>query len=371
MNLLSSKKIVIKIGSSLLINHKNEINIKWVKGLVDDITFLLKKKIEVIIVTSGAIALGCKYLNLSKKNLKLNEFQAVASIGQIELMNLFKSAFSKKKIKIGQILLTLDDTENRRRSLNAKETIANILKIKAIPIVNENDTTATSEIRYGDNDRLSARVSQICNADTLIMFSDIDGLYTENPNTNKKAKFIEIVKSIDETIKKYASSSINEYGTGGMITKLEAGKICMATGCNMIIAKGTVQNPVKKLIKEKKYTWFVPQTNKINAKKKWILSSIKNNGSIIVDKGALNALLQGKSLLSVGIKQVQGLFSRGDTIDILDENKNKVGLGVVSYSNNEIDKIKGAKSDQIQNILGYSSRGEVIHIDNLVLNKNE
>ena len=212
MEILNSKKIVIKIGSSILINESGNLKTNWVDKLIEDVFYLIKKKIQIIIVTSGAIALGCKFLKKNKKKLKLNEFQAVAAVGQIELMNLFKKSFLKKKIKIGQILLTLDDTENRRRSLNAKDTIFNLLKMNIVPIVNENDTTATSEIRYGDNDRLAARVAQISNADTLIMLSDIEGLYTSNPNKNKNAELIQKVTTIDSSIEKIATKSTSDYG---------------------------------------------------------------------------------------------------------------------------------------------------------------
>ena len=370
MEILNSKKIVIKIGSSILINEIGNLKTNWVDKLIEDVFFLIQKKIQVIIVTSGAIALGCKFLKKNKKKLKLNEFQAVAAVGQIELMNLFKKSFLKKKVKIGQILLTLDDTENRRRSLNAKDTIFNLLKMNIVPIVNENDTTATSEIRYGDNDRLAARVAQISNADTLIMLSDIEGLYSSNPNKNKNAELIEKVSVIDSAIEKIATKSTSDYGSGGMITKIEAAKICINSGCNMIIASGKINHPIKNIIKKKKYTWFVPQINSFNAKQKWILGTIKTKGSLEIDSGAANALLNGKSLLPVGIVNVIGSFQRGDTVTILNLDKKKLGVGVTSYSSEDIQKIKGLKSQQINAILGYSSRGEVIHIDNLVKEKN-
>ncbi len=368
MILNQSKRIVIKIGSSLLIK-KNKINTTWVNKLSEDIFKLSKNKIEIIIVTSGAIAMGCKYLKISRKNLKLKEYQAVSAVGQIELINLFKKYLSKKKIKIGQILLTLEDTENRRRALNAKDTIENIFKLKGIPIVNENDTTATNEIRYGDNDRLAARVAQITSSDTLVMLSDIDGLYNQDPKKFKDAQHIKEVKTITDKILKSASKSVTDYGSGGMITKIDAAKICMASGCRMILTKGSENNPISKLEKNKSCTVFIPNTNRFNAKKKWILNSIKNKGSIIVDDGAENALSNEKSLLSVGIIDVKGKFDRGDTVSILNKSNNKIGVGVTSYSSDEISKIKGIKSDNIKDKLGYISRGEVIHIDNMVLIK--
>tara|TARA_B100000963_G_scaffold313346_1_gene291234 strand:- start:11359 stop:12465 length:1107 start_codon:yes stop_codon:yes gene_type:complete len=368
MILNKSKRIVIKIGSSLLIKNNN-INTTWVNKLSEDISKLSKKKIDIIIVTSGAIALGCKYLKINRKNLKLKEYQAVSAIGQIELINLFKKSLSKKKIKIAQILLTLEDTESRRRALNAKDTIENIFKLKGIPIVNENDTTATNEIRYGDNDRLAARVAQITSSDTLIMLSDIDGLYTKDPKKFKNVKHIKEVRSITDKILKSASKSVTDYGSGGMITKIDAAQICMSSGCRMILTKGFINNPISKLEKGGECTVFIPNTNRYNAKKKWILSSIKNKGSIIVDNGAVDAVSRGKSLLPVGIIDVKGKFERGDTVSIANTLNNKIGVGVTSYSSDEILKIKGIKSGNIKNKLGYISRGEVIHIDNMVLVK--
>jgi len=369
MNILNSKLLIIKIGSSTLVDKTENFKKDWINKLIDDVHFLIKKKIKVIIVTSGAIALGCKLLKKNKRKLKLKEHQAIAAVGQIELMNLFKKSFLRKKIKIAQILLTLEDTENRRRSLNAKDTISNLFEMNIVPIVNENDTTATSEIRYGDNDRLAARVAQIINADTLIMLSDIDGLYSKNPNQFKDSVYIKKVTEINESIKKIATKSISDYGTGGMITKIEAAKICMDAGCNMLIGSGTKNNPIQKMIKNKKFTWFVPKINSHNAKKRWIMGTIKTKGSIFVDQGAARAIINGKSLLPVGIIDTSGTFQRGDTVSIFSDHKKKLGTGVTSYSNNDIKKIKGLKSDQINKILGYSSRGEVIHIDNLVREK--
>ena len=371
LNILNAKLIVIKIGSSLLFTSNKTLRLKWVQSLVDDISLLLRQNLKIVIVTSGAIALGCKKLKINKKNLKLNEYQAVAALGQIELMNIFKNAFSKKRINVAQILLTLDDTENRRRSLNAKDTIRTLHKINILPIVNENDTTATSEIRYGDNDRLAARVAQITEADTLIMLSDIDGLFTKNPKKYKDAKIINKITKIDKKITDSATKSLSDYGSGGMITKIEAAKICMNTGCNMIISNGLKNNPIKRINKFKKFTWFVPKTTKVNSKKKWILSSINTKGAIIVDDGARKALLSGKSLLPVGIVNFRGFFQRGDTIQVLSKNFKNIAICVSAYSSEDISQIKGLKSEQIKNVLGYSSRGEVIHANNMVISENE
>ena len=239
------KKIVIKIGSSILVDKKGKPKNIWLKEFAKDIKNLIRKKKQIVIVSSGAIAIGCEYLGIKKKDLKVDKSQAIASIGQIELMDFYKKIFNKQKIKISQILLTLDDTEQRRRSINAKRTIDNLLTMGVIPIVNENDTTATTEIKYGDNDRLAARVSQIISADCLILLSDVNGLYTTNPKKNKQTKLIKTVKDIDENIKKYATKKENFYGSGGMKTKIEAAQICQLSGSYMIIANGNPLNPIK------------------------------------------------------------------------------------------------------------------------------
>ena len=361
-----SKKIVIKIGSSILVDKKGKPKKTWLNELVQDIKTLINKKKQVVIVSSGAIALGCEYLGINKKGLKVDKSQAVASIGQIELMNFFKKAFNKRKIKISQILLTLDDTEQRRRSLNARRTIDNLLKMGILPIVNENDTTATTEIKYGDNDRLASRVSQIIGADCLILLSDVDGLYTNNPKKNIKAKLIKTVDEIDENIKKYATKAENFYGSGGMKTKIEAAKICQFSGCYMAIANGNYKNPIKKIIENQKCTWFLPKISKLDARKKWIIGSIAPKGTVVIDNGAVSAIKNGKSLLPAGVKKVNGNFEKGDHILIKDLNNTECARGLASFSSIEIEKIKGLHSSKIKNILGYSSREEIIHKDDLV-----
>jgi len=360
------KKIVIKIGSSILVDEKGMPKKTWLKEFAKDIKFLIKKKKQIVIVSSGAIALGCKYLEINKKNLKIDKSQAVASIGQIELMNFYKKIFDKSKIKISQILLTLDDTEQRRRSINAKRTIDNLLAMGIIPIVNENDTTATTEIKYGDNDRLASRVSQIISADCLILLSDVDGLYTENPKKNKKAKLIKTVKEIDENIKRYAAKTGNLYGSGGMKTKIEAAKICQLAGCYMAIANGNYINPIKKIIENHKCTWFLPKISKLDARKQWIIGSVAPKGEVVIDYGAVNAIRNRKSLLPAGVKKINGTFEKGDHILVKDQNNVECARGLASFSSIEIEKIKGSHSREIKKILGYSSREEIIHKDDLV-----
>ena len=298
MYLKKSKTIVIKIGSSIIIDKNKKIRNKWLTEFAKDIKDLLKQKKNVILVSSGAIALGCKKLNLNKKNLKIDKSQAVASIGQIELMNLFNKIFSSKKINLSQILLTLEDTEQRRRAINAKRTFENLFELGFVPVVNENDSIATTEIKYGDNDRLASRVAQISGADCLILLSDVDGLYTQNPKLFKNSKLIKEIKNIDLDIEKIATKSISEHGTGGMKTKIEAAKICQLSGCMMVIANGLLERPIKKIIEKNKCTWFLPKVSKLDARKKWIISSVSPKGELIIDDGAINALKKGKSLIS-------------------------------------------------------------------------
>ena len=268
MYLNNSKIIVIKIGSSLLINNEKKIRNKWLFEFSRDIKNLLNKNKKIIIVSSGAIAMGCKKLNLSKKNLKLEKSQAIASVGQIELMNLFNKNFLKNKINISQILLTLEDTEQRRRALNAKRTFENLFELGFVPIVNENDSTATTEIKYGDNDRLASRVAQISGADVLVLLSDVDGLYTSNPKLNKNVELIKEIKNIDKNIENIATKSIGEHGTGGMKTKIDAAKVCQLSGCKMVIANGLPLRPIREIINENNCTWFLPKISKLDARKK-------------------------------------------------------------------------------------------------------
>ena len=355
----NSKKIVIKLGSSTVIDEKGKFKKIWVNSLIKDIK-KFKKNRNIVIVSSGAIALGQSRLKIKRK-VKLEMSQAIASIGQIHLAEEFQKIFKKNNFKVGQILISPDDTEQRKRALNVRRTFDNLFKLKAIPIVNENDTTATSEIKYGDNDRLAARVAQIIGADTLIIFSDVDGLYNKN-----KKELIREVKNLNDNIYKLADTKINNYGSGGMITKLEAAKICMNSGCYMFIANGSVKNPINKMIKEKKFTKFVPKISTLAARKKWIVSSLSSTGSICIDKGAANALKNGKSLLAAGIKSISGGFNKGENVLIVDEEKNKLARGLASFSSIEIEKIKGRQSNEIEKILGYSSKTEVIHKDDMV-----
>jgi len=358
--------IVVKIGSSLLIDDKMKIRKKWLCEFVKDIKDLKKQNKKIIIVSSGAIALGCKKLQLDKKKIKLDKSQAVASIGQIELINLFKKSFNEKKINLSQILLTLEDTEQRRRAINAKRTINNLFELDFIPIVNENDSIATSEIKYGDNDRLASRVAQISGADCLILLSDVDGLFTKNPKIHSDGVLIKKIRHIDKKIEDIADKSTNIYGSGGMRTKIDAAKICQLSGCSMAIANGVSMRPIKKIIDKNNCTWFLTKISKLDARKKWIISSVAPKGEIIIDDGAVSALKKGKSLLAAGIKKVVGEFNKGDHIKILDKNMNEKARGLSSFNSNEISIIMGNHSNKIENLLGYVAKSEVVHKDDMV-----
>ncbi len=366
MSLKNSKKIVIKIGSSLLVDENKKIRKKWLLSFAKDIYKLKIENKKIIIVSSGAIALGCIKMNYNKKNLKLDKSQALASIGQIELMNLFSNTFSKYKLNISQILITLEDTEERRRSLNAKRTFENLFNLDFIPIVNENDTIATSEIKYGDNDRLASRVAQITNADTLILLSDVDGLYTKNPKSYQDAKLIKKVENFDKDLRNINFKGINEFGSGGMNTKIEAAKICQLSGCNMIIANGLYLNPITKIKKQNNCTLFVSKISKLDARKKWIIGSVSPKGQLIIDEGAKKALKNGKSLLAAGIKKISGKFNKGDHVKILDKSNKEFARGLCSFSSNEVEKILGHHSREIEKILGYTAKSEVVHKDDMV-----
>ncbi len=355
----NSKKIVLKLGSSTVVDKKGKFKKKWVTSLIKEIKKYGKGK-SFVIVSSGAIALGQKYLRIKKKKIKLEMSQAIAAIGQIHLAGEFQKLFEKFKVKSGQILISPDDTEQRKRALNVRSTFDNLFKLKAIPIVNENDTTATSEIKYGDNDRLAARVAQIIGADTLIILSDVNGLY------DKSKKIVKKVNRIDEKIYSLMENTKNLYGSGGISTKLDAAKICMNSGCHMFIANGKKNNPLNNMIKNRIYTHFMPKISRLDARKKWIISSLSSSGIIYIDQGAAQALSNGKSLLAAGITKIIGSFDKGENVLIMDENENQLARGLASFNSKEIEKIKGKQSKEIERILGYLSKSEIIHKDDMV-----
>jgi glutamate 5-kinase len=355
----NSKKIVIKLGSSTVVDNKGKFKKKWVTSLIKDIKKYGRKK-NIVIVSSGAIALGQKYLRLRKKKIKLEMSQAIAAVGQIHLAGEFQKLFDKFSVKTGQILISPDDTEQRKRALNVRNTFENLFKLKAIPIVNENDTTATSEIKYGDNDRLAARVAQIIGADTLIILSDVDGLY------DKSKKIVKTVNMVDEKIYSLIDKRKNSYGSGGISTKLDAAKICINSGCHMFIANGKKESPLTNLLKNKIFTHFIPKISSLDARKKWIISSLSSSGKIYVDDGAVKALSHGKSLLAAGVTKIKGSFDKGENVLIVDKNENQLARGLSSFNSLEIEKIKGKQSNEIEKVLGYLGKSEIIHKDDMV-----
>jgi glutamate 5-kinase len=358
----ASNIIVLKLGSSTVVDRRGKFKKKWVTSLIKDIQKYGKNK-KFVIVSSGAIALGQKYLKINKKKIKLDMSQAIAAVGQIHLASEFQKLFEKYKIKTGQILISPDDTEQRRRALNVRRTFDNLFKLNAIPIVNENDTTATAEIKYGDNDRLAARVAQIIGADTLIILSDVDGLY----DLSNKKKIIKTVNIIDEKINSLIDNKKNNYGSGGISTKLDAAQICMNSGCHMLLANGNKDYPIKNIVKNKIYTHFTPKISSLDAKKKWIIGSLRASGKVFIDQGAARALYNGKSLLAAGVTKINGSFNKGENVLIVDHNEKHLARGLASFNSSEINKIKGKQSKEIEKILGYLSKSEIIHKDDMVM----
>jgi|TARA_B100001750_G_scaffold237048_1_gene241669 glutamate 5-kinase len=369
-SLVNSRRIVIKIGSSLIVGESSRrLRSRWLASLSRDISRLRKMGKEIVLVSSGAIALGRDFLSLSKKRLRLDEKQAAAAIGQSRLVNAYQSSLKKFKINIAQVLLTLEDTEKRRRYLNARETIETLIRLSVVPLINENDTVATEEIRFGDNDRLAARVAQMIAADTLVMLSDVEGLYTADPNKDKMARKIDKVYQITPKIYKMAKNTHSDFGSGGMITKIEAAKIALSAGCRMVILFGNKLSPLESIIRSKanEGSWFFPSSDPISSHKKWIAGAINISGKVIIDDGARKALEKGTSLLSVGVLNVRGNFNRGDVINIVSKSGKKLGRGISAFSSKDLNLIKGYKSHDIERILGYRGREEVIHRDYLTL----
>lgn len=368
--LKDKKRIVVKVGSALLVDVKTgKVHRKWLESLVDDIAQLKKAGHEVILVSSGAVAVGRRYLDLPVGPLKLEEKQAAASSGMIHLAYAYQATCEHHGMSVAQILLTLDDSENRRRYLNARNTMETLLKLGAIPLINENDSVATDEIRMGDNDRLGARVAAMTSADLLVLLSDIDGMYTADPKADPAATFLNEIAEITPEIEAMAGSAGTHDGTGGMVTKLAAAKIALGAGCSMVITNGHTLHPLKSLKEGGKATWFRAQGTPRSARKGWIVGSLKAVGAIIVDEGAVAALNSGKSLLPIGVKAVEGKFDRGDAVSIKTPDGIEIGKGLVAYSAADAHLIQGRKSDEIETRLGYRGRSEMIHRDDLVLHQ--
>ncbi|MEI9414280.1 glutamate 5-kinase [Mesorhizobium sp. Cs1321R2N1] len=361
------RRITVKIGSALLVDRASGLKRDWLDSLADDIAVLANGGAEILVVSSGAIALGRTILGLGKRALKLEESQAAAAVGQIALAGAWSDALGKGALKSGQILLTLGDTEERRRYLNARATISTLLKMKAVPVINENDTVATSEIRYGDNDRLAARVATMMGADLLVLLSDIDGLYTAPPARDPQAKFIPVVDRITPDIEAMAGAAASELSRGGMRTKLDAGKIATAAGTAMIITSGTRLSPLMAIERGERATFFKPSTNPVKGYKTWIAGQLEPAGRLTVDAGAIGALISGKSLLPAGVKLVSGNFSRGDTVAILSPEGREIARGLVAYDAADAVRIAGLKTAEIETVLGYEARSAMIHRDDLVV----
>lgn len=363
----SYRRVVIKIGSALLVDRKAGLKKGWLDAMCADIAKLKAKGVDVLVVSSGAIALGRSVLDLPSGALKLEESQAAAAVGQIALARDWSESLSRDKIVAGQILLTLGDTEERRRYLNARATINQLLKIGAVPIINENDTVATSEIRYGDNDRLAARVATMTGADLLILLSDIDGLYTAPPHLDPEARFLETIAEITPEIEAMAGGAASELSRGGMRTKIDAGKIATTSGCAMIIASGKTDGPLSAIENGARSSWFAPSGTPVTARKTWIAGQLQPAGELHVDDGAVTALGAGKSLLPAGVRKVVGLFSRGDTVAIVAPNGREIARGLAGYDADEARQITGRKSAEIEAILGYAGRAAMIHRDDMVM----
>lgn len=363
----TARRIIVKIGSSLLVDEASgHIRRAWLETLCDDVARCRARGQEVILVSSGAVGVGRRHLGLTPP-LRLEEKQAAAATGQIRLAHAYQEALARHSTTVAQVLLTLDDSENRRRYLNARNTLDTLLKLGAVPLINENDTVATTEIRFGDNDRLAARVAQMISADALVLFSDIDGLYTADPRKDPSARFLPEVNDITPEIEAMAGDPGSRYGSGGMVTKLVAAKICLSAGCRMAITRGEPMHPLTNIEQGARCTWFLPNAEPRTARKQWIFGSMNPTGTLYVDDGAVRALAAGKSLLPAGVSRLDGTFERGDCVLVADGAGCILGRGLTAYSSDDAARILGRKSVEIQDILGYHGRDELIHRDDLVM----
>jgi len=369
-SLSSYRRITVKIGSALLVDRKSGLRTEWLAALVDDIAALSKRGTQMLVVSSGAIALGRSLLGLPSGTLKLEESQAAAAVGQIELAGAWSRELHRCGLNSGQVLVTLGDTEERRRYLNARATIGTLLKLGAVPVINENDTVATTEIRYGDNDRLAARVATMMGADLLVLLSDIDGLYTAPPALQPDAEFIAHVAMITPEIEAMAGDAASEYSRGGMRTKIDAGKIATAAGTAMIITAGNRMNPLAAIERGERATFFAPSDRPVKGYKTWIAGNLEPAGRLVVDAGAEAALMRGKSLLPAGVTLVSGDFSRGDTVAVVGPEGGEIARGLVAYDAADAVRIAGLKTAAIAAALGYEGRSAMVHRDDLVISRS-
>ena len=365
------RRIVVKIGSSLLVDAKGgRLNEKWLASLAADIAALHAEKRDILVVSSGAIALGRTVLKLAAGELALEDSQGAAAVGQIALARNWTEALSRHGIAAGQVLVTLGDTEERRRYLNARSTIDRLLQWRAVPVINENDTVATNEIRYGDNDRLAARVATMVSADLLVLLSDVDGLYDAPPGVGASARHVPRVDRITLEIEAMAGSAGSGLSRGGMQTKIEAGKIATAAGTHMVIASGRLDHPLRAIEDGARCTWFITAGNPVTARKKWIAGSLVPRGTLTIDAGAVAALRRGNSLLPVGVTRIEGAFARGDAVVIRGPDGVEIGRGLCAYDAEDAQKIRGRSSSEIDAILGFSGRTEIVHRDDLVVGRD-
>ena len=361
-----ARRIVVKVGSALLVDGRTgRLNRAWLGTLVADVVRLRRQGKEVVLVSSGAIALGRRHLDLPPGPLRLEESQAAAAVGQIRLAHAYKELLEAQGVPVAQVLLTLEDSEQRRRYLNARATLKTLLAHGAVPVINENDTVATAEIRYGDNDRLAARVAQMVSADCVLLLSDIDGLYTADPHKDPGAQFIDQVSEITPEIEAMAGGSA--VGRGGMTTKIIAARIAVAAGCHFCIATGSPRHPVRRIEQGGRSTWFLPTATPLAARKQWIAGTLRPSGALHIDEGARRALRAGKSLLPAGVTAVTGRFERGDTVSVLAPGGQEVARGIVAYGDTDAGRILGRRSAEIALMLGYAGRDELIHRDDMVL----
>ena len=366
--LLQARRVVIKVGSALLVEAATgRLNLGWLESLAADVARLRSRGQDVLLVSSGAIALGRRHLRLEAGRLKLEESQAAAAVGQISLAHAWKEVLEQHRLTVAQILLTFGDTEERRRYLNARATLSTLLKLGAVPVINENDTVATAEIRYGDNDRLAARVAQMMSADCLVLLSDVDGLYTADPTRDPTAQFIPEVRGITPQIERMAGGAASDVGSGGMATKIAAARIAVAAGCHMCIAAGRNMNPLQHIEDRGRCSWFYPSATPATVRKQWIAGTLKPAGQLHVDAGAVAALRSGKSLLPAGVTRVTGEFDRGDALIVYDGEGNEVARGLSAYSSRDAERLRGRKSAEIAALLGFRGRDEIIHRDDLVI----
>jgi glutamate 5-kinase len=366
--LMRARRIVVKVGSALLVDPASgRVNRAWLATLVEDLLRLRQRGQPVILVSSGAIALGRRRLGLPSGTLRLEESQAAAAVGQIRLAHAYKELLEEHGVTVAQVLLTLEDSERRRRYLNARATLEALLAHGALPVVNENDTVATAEIRYGDNDRLAARVAQMAVADCLVLLSDVEGLFSADPKRDPRAQIVPEVRHIGPEIEAMAGRTASALGSGGMATKILAAKIAVAAGCHMCIAAGGHPHPLRRIEEGAACTWFVPSATPAAARKQWIAGTLQPAGAISIDAGALRALADGRSLLPAGVTATRGRFDRGDTVSVLAADGTEVARGIVAYSDADAARIIGRRSSEIEALLGFRGRDEMIHRDDLVL----